>query len=187
MNLPSFSLFQFPGGEQPRQSQKAPEPARNPDSHFHRDIGPIGTFVRLIAGLLLIGLILYGQLVATRHFTPAAWALGLLGFPALAFACHWGWIRRHPAPFRDTGILSFLLSLVLPLAVYMTGWIVPALGFTSDATLLFIGFSLGLSALRGSAGCEFLALSNWLLHRRDQIACAAFTPLDAWEQRGSRL
>jgi hypothetical protein len=79
--------------------------------------------------------------------------------------------------------VSFLLSLALPLAVYVTGWIVPALGFLSDATILFIGFSLLLAALRGSAGGEFLALSNWLLGRRDQIACAVFTPIDAWEQQ----
>jgi hypothetical protein len=79
-------------------------------------------------------------------------------------------------PFRETGSVSFLVSLVLPLAVYVIGWVVPALGFASDATTLFIGFSLLLAALRGSGGCEFLALSNWLLHRHDQMACAVFTP-----------
>lgn len=147
---------------------------------FPHPIGPVGTTARLIVGLLLIGLIVYGQLVATKHFTPAAWALGLLGFPALVLAWHWWWIRRHPAPLRDTGILSFLLSLVLPLAVYMTGWIVPALGFTSDATLLFVGFSLLLSALRGSAGCEFLVLSNWLrrLHASGCLGAARVSPLE---------
>jgi hypothetical protein len=175
MKTSSFRLFQLPGGEPSHHSQRAPAPVR-------RDIGPIGTVARLVAGLLLIGLIVYGQLVATKHFTPAAWALGLLGFPALAFAGHGLRIRHNQAPFHETGPVSFLLSLALPLAVYVTGWIVPALGFLSDATMLFIGFSLLLAALRGSAGCEFLALSNWLLGRHDQIACAVFTPIDAWEQ-----
>jgi hypothetical protein len=87
MNVHSLRLFQFPSGEQPRHSQQAPEPARQ-GSHVRRDIGPLGTAARLLAGFLLIGLIVYGQLVATRHFTPAGWALGLLGFPALAFAWH---------------------------------------------------------------------------------------------------
>ena len=187
MNIHSLCLFQFPGGEQPGQSQKATGPAHHQGSHIRRDIGPIGTAARLLAGLLLIGLIVYGQLVATRHFTPTAWALGLLGFPALAFAWHWWRIRRNRAPFYETGLLSFLLSLALPLAVYLTGWYVPALGFTSDATILFIGFSLLLAALRGSAGCEFLALSNWLLRRHDQLACAVFTPIDIWEQRDPHL
>ncbi len=31
------------------------------------------------------------------------------------------------------------------------------------------------------------ALSNWLLRRYDQIACAVFTPIDSLEQRGPRL
>jgi hypothetical protein len=56
----------------------------------------------------------------------------------------------------------------------------------SDATLIFVGSSLVLAALRGSAGCEFLALSNWLLHRTDQIACAVFTPIDSLERLRSR-
>ena len=156
MNMHSLRLFLVPGGEQPRHSQRAPGSARNLGSHFRREIGPIGTAARLLSGSLLIGLIVYGQLVATKHFTPAAWALGLLGFPTLAFAWHWARIHRNRAPFRETGPLSLLLSLVLPLAVYVTGWAVPALGFTSDATILFIGFSVLLAALRGSAGCEFL-------------------------------
>lgn len=53
-------------------------------------------------------------------------------------------------------------------------------------TLIFVGSSLLLAALRGDAGCEFLALSNWLLRRSDQMACAVFTPIDSLEQRGSR-
>jgi hypothetical protein len=36
-----------------------------------------------------------------------------------------------------------------------------------------------LAALRGYAGCEMLALSNWLLRRYDQIACAVFMPIDS--------
>jgi hypothetical protein len=82
--------------------------------------------------------------------------------------------------------VSFVLSLVLPLAVYFTGWYVQPLWFTSDATLIFVGSSLVLAALRGSAGCEFLALSNWLLRRTDQIACAVFTAIDSLERLRSR-
>lgn len=84
-------------------------------------------------------------------------------------------------PFSDTSPLSFALSLVLPLTLYLTGWLVPPLWFTSDATLIFVGASLLLAALRGSAGCEFLALSNWLLRRSDQLACAVFTPINSLE------
>ena len=147
-----------------------------------RDIGPIGTVVRLLLGLLLVGLIVYGQLATSGHLAPVTWALGLLGFPTLVLVWHVGRIRRNPAPFSDTGPVSFVLSLVLPLAFYLMGWYVPVLWFTSDATLIFVGGSLLLAALRGSSGCEFLALSNWLLRRHDQIACAIFTPIDSLER-----
>ncbi len=154
-------------------------------SDHHRDVGPIGTAVRLGLGLLCVGLIVSGELLSRGHLTPAAWALGLIAFPSLVLAWHWWRIRRNPAAFHDTGPLSFALSLGLPLALYFIGWFVPAVGFTSDATIIFIGCSLLLAALRGSGGCEFLAVSNWLLGRSDQMACGVFTPIDDLEQRGS--
>jgi len=151
-------------------------------TRLHRDIGPIGTAARLVVGLLLVGLIVYGQLSSSRHLTPITWVLGLLGFPALVLAWHFWRIRCNPARFSDTSALSFVLSLALPVALYLTGWLVPPLWFTSDATLIFAGSSLLLAALRGEAGCEFLALSNWLLRRSDQMACAIFTPIDSLER-----
>jgi multidrug transporter EmrE-like cation transporter len=155
-----------------------------------RGIGPIGTTARLGIGLWLVGSVIHGQL--TTGFTPAThaiatWALGLIGFPALALAWH-GWhIRRHPARFVDTSLLSFALSVALPLALYFTWWYAPAFSITSDAVLLFVAGSMVFAALRGSAGCELLALSNWLLRRCDQIACALLTPIDSLEQRGHTL
>jgi hypothetical protein len=52
---------------------------------------------------------------------------------------------------------------------------------TSDAALIFYGASMWLAALRGYAGCEVLAASNWLLHRDDQVGCALFWPVDQLE------
>ena len=147
----------------------------------HRDIGPIGTAARLVVGLLITGLIVYGQLSSSGHLTPITCVLGLICFPALVLAWHFWRIRRNPARFSDTSALSLVLSLLLPVALYLTGWFVPPLWFTSDATLIFVGSSLLLAALRGDAGCEFLVLSNWLLRRSDQVACAIFTPIDSLE------
>jgi hypothetical protein len=114
--------------------------------------------------------------------TDVQWLLGLLGFPALVMFWHLGRIQRNPAPFDDTGPLSFVFSLFLPLAAYILGWLVKPLWFTSDATLIFVGSSLVLAGLRGSAGCELLVLSNWLLRRNDQIACAVFSPIDSLDR-----
>ena len=156
----------------------------------NRDIGPIGTMARLGIGLWLAGSVVYGQL-ATR-FVPAthsfaSWALGLIGFPALVLAWHWWRIRRNSARFQDTNPLIIALGVALPLALYFTWWYAPAFSVTSDAVLLFVGGSMVLAALRGYAGCELLSLSNWLLRRYDQIACAFFTPIDYLEQRGLTL
>lgn len=155
-----------------------------------RDIGPIGTIARLGIGLWLEGLVVSGQLVT--HFVPAthtfaSWVLGLIGFPALMLAWHWWRIRRNPARFQDTSPLIIALGVALPLALYFTWWYAPAFSVTSDAVLLFVGGSMVLAALRGYAGCELLSLSNWLLRRYDQIACAFFTPIDSLEQRGLTL
>lgn len=149
-----------------------------------KEIGPLGSVARFGLGLSLVGSVVYGQL-ATR-FAPAPWVLGVLGFSALALAWHWWRIHRHPAPFRDTSILSFVLSVALPLALYFTWWYAPAFSFASDAILIFVGLSLILAALRSYAGCEMLAFSNWLLHRRDQLACAIFTPIDSLERQSLR-
>lgn len=131
-----------------------------------------------------VGSVVGGQLAT--HLVPATWALGLIGFPALTLAWHWRRIRRNSAPFHEASPLSFVLSLALPLAVYFTWWYAPAVSVTSDATLLFVGGSLVLAALRADAGCALLALSNWLLRRNDQLACAVLTPLDLLEQRHMR-
>jgi multidrug transporter EmrE-like cation transporter len=152
-----------------------------------RGIGPISTMTRIVLGFWLVGSVIRGQLAT--GFTPvthatATWALGLIGFPALALAWHWWRIRRNPARFQDTSPLSFALSVALPLALYFTWWYAPTFSVTSDAVLLFVGGSVVLAALRGYAGCELLATSNWLLRRSDQIACAVFTPIDSLEQRG---
>jgi hypothetical protein len=153
IEYPSFLVTAFANRMKKSSPKAAESPTDNQATRPHRDIGPSGTAARLVVGLLLVGLIVYGQLSSSRHLTPTTWALGLIGFPAL----------------------------VLPVALYLTGWFVPPLWFTSDATLIFVGSSLLLAALRGDAGCEFLALSNWLLRRSDQMACAIFTPIDSLE------
>ncbi len=171
-----------PGGALPGSEQ-------NREKRNGKDIGPIGATARILVGLGLVGSVIHGQLsvhLAPATHAPATWALGLIGFPTLVLAWHWWRIRRHPAPFHGTSPLSFTLSVAPPLALYLTWWYAPAFSVTSDAVLIFVGLSMVLAALRGYAGCEILALSNWLLHRQDQIACAVFTPIDSLEQRSLR-
>jgi hypothetical protein len=39
-----------------------------------------------------------------------------------------------------------------------------------------------LAAVPGDAGCEVLAVCNWLQRRDDQVGCAVFWPIDQLEQ-----
>jgi hypothetical protein len=150
------------------------------DRRGSRMIGAIGTAARLLVGLALLGSVLQGELAG--RFRPAAWVLGLVGFPAVLLAWQW-WRARHGRPqLRATGPLGHGLNIAVFLALYLTPWYAPALRFTSDAALLFYGSSMLLAALRGYAGCEVLAVSNWLLRRDDQVGCVVFSPIDQLER-----
>lgn len=93
--------------------------------------------------------------------------------------------RHTAARFQATGPGGFALNAVIFLALYLTPFYAPALAFTSDAALIFYGSSMLLAAVRGYAGCEVLTISNWLLHRDDQVGCVVFAPIDHLEHRGS--
>jgi hypothetical protein len=126
----------------------------------------------------MVGSVVQGHLA--RGFHLSSWALGLVGLPALVLALQWLRARRTPTPLEATGPVSHALNLALFLALYL-------MEATSDAALIFYGTSMLLAALRGYAGCEVLAVSNWLLRRDDQVGCAVFWPVDHLECRASWL
>ncbi len=144
-----------------------------------RAIGVIGTLARLVVG---------GWLLAdvAAAFRWAEWyepVLGLVGFPALLMFGQWLRLRYTVAPLRATGPVGLLVNMAIFLALYLTPQYFPPLAFTSDAVLYFYGASMLLAAVRGYAGCEMLAVPNWLLRRDDQVGCFVFAPLDALEAR----
>jgi hypothetical protein len=53
----------------------------------------------------------------------------------------------------------------------------------SDAAMIFYGTTMLVAAGRGYAGCEVLAISNWVLRRDDQVGCLLFEPVDRAERR----
>jgi hypothetical protein len=52
--------------------------------------------------------------------------------------------------------------------------------------VIFVGTSMLLATARGYAGCEVLAISNWLLRRDDQLGCIVFALVDLAESRPGR-
>ena len=139
-----------------------------------RAIGPMGTAARVVVGCFIVGDVVYGHVTGT--FRPAPWILGLIGLPGLILVVQAMRAQRDPRPLDATGPLAQILNIMTFVALYLT----PA---TSDAALLFYGASMLLTAARGYAGCEVLAVSNWVLHRHDQIGCVLFAPVDGLERR----
>lgn len=181
-SYPPFRVTAFAG----RLSEPGPEasirPSNDQTTRPRRDIGPLGTATRLCLGCIMVGSVVYGQIMK-GPFHPLSWVMGLLAFPALSITWQYMRTRRHPARFAATGPVATLLNMTAFFALYFTFLYAPPIAFLSDAALLFYGLSMLLAALRGYGGCEVLTISNWLLKRDDQVGCLVFSPIDAAERK----
>ncbi len=154
-----------------------------------RQIGPIGTAARIVLGILLLAFGALGARIVLVHGVPrlefdaAALVVGLLGFPAVIVAFQWVRARRVRSRLMETGPLATMLNVVVTLGlVIVIIYFVPAVSFIGAGALVFYGASMLLAAFRGYAGCEVFAVSNWLLHRDDQLGCLWLSPVDLLEQ-----
>lgn len=153
-----------------------------------RQIGPIGTAARVvIGGLMLVFGANGGKFEYIHgHWQPslntAALVIGLLGFPAVLITWQWMRLRRDQSRLEATGALATAINII-GFALLIAISFVPAISYVGYAAFVFYGASMLLAAIRGYAGCEVLAVSNWLLHRDDQIGCLVLSPLDQLERR----
>ena len=136
-----------------------------------RGIGLVGTLARIAVGFAFLYL-------ALTEFGNPKWdlewysaPLGLLVFPAVLFVFQAVRLRFTSDRLNATGALGFVLNLCV-------GAVLFSFDYTRDAALLFYGASMLLAAARGYAGCEVLAITNWILRRDDQVGCIVFSPLD---------
>lgn len=149
-----------------------------------RRIGPIGTAARVVLGVPLLTFgVLGGRLSVAggqvrTGFSPLSVALGLVALPAVLLAWQWLRSRRAPTRLQATGPLATTLNMLVFFALLLTPLYAPPLSFTSDAAAVFYGASMLIAAMRGYAGCEVLAVSNWLLRRDDQVGCMVLSPID---------
>ena len=120
------------------------------------------------------------------HWQPslnwAALAIGLLGFPAVLITWQWMRLRRDQTRLEATGPVATAINII-GFAILIAISFVPAISYVGYAAFVFYGASMLLAAISGYAGCEVLAVSNWLLHRDDQIGCLVLSPLDQLEHR----
>ena len=106
--------------------------------------------------------------------------IGLIILPAIFLAWQWAPARRDPSKLRSHGPIASTINIFL--FFYFVFWAPSSISFMSDAVLIFYGLSMLIAAIRGYAGCESLAISNWLLKRDDQLGCLFFSPIDFIER-----
>jgi hypothetical protein len=145
-----------------------------------RRIGIIGTSARMIIGTWLVGSILYGYVVR-GPFRLLPWIIGLVILPAIFLTWQWARARHNPAKLKATGPIASTINVVI--FFYFLLWAPSSISFLANAVLIFYGVSMWLAAIRGYAGCEALAISNWLLKRDDQLGCLFFSPIDYAERK----
>lgn len=155
-----------------------------------RRIGPIGTSARVVIGVLLFVFgAVGGKLVVVfigGHLhvglNVAALILGIVVFPAVLLVWQWIRLRRDPSRLEATGAVATGVNIIA-FAILIGISFVPAISYLGFAAFVFYGASMLLAAARGYSGCEVLAVTNWLLHRDDQIGCLVLSPIDDWERR----
>lgn len=147
----------------------------------HRAIGLAGTAARTIVGGALSGAVVWGH--ARSGVDPWAWLIGLGAFPALTIV--WQRWRAGHNPDRLvwlTGPAGHMATFAVFMALYFTWWYAEPISVLSDAAMIFYGTTMLVAAVRGYAGCEVLAISNWVLRRDDQVGCLLFEPIDRIER-----
>jgi hypothetical protein len=152
-----------------------------------REIGPIGTVGRVVAGALALGIPIALEgigwwdapaLIAAPLVATAAARLIALLFDHIAPDA----LSSHHAICSPAGCV---LIGVLFAGASAVGAASPAHG---DVVVWgFLGASMLLAAARGDGGCEVLAFPNAISGRRDRIGCILFTPIDTAEARHLRV
>jgi hypothetical protein len=135
-----------------------------------RQIGPIGSAVRVVLGLALLVLAVF------RRVEPYEILLGLVVFPTVMVVIGLVGQRLLGHSVRFTSSAGIALNCGVIILLFATP-------YTTGAAALFYGVSLIVAAARGAPHCEATVLSNLILGHDDQIGCPTLTPIDSFESR----
>jgi hypothetical protein len=153
-------------------------PATYPSVVRSRAIGQIGTIARVVLGIALLALAIVGLPPIGRLLDWWQILIGLAALPAMAALVQLARLTFKPQQLRATGPLATGVNCAVLTALLV-------ISPTRDATMVFLGAALLVAAFRGYAGCETLAVSNWLLGRNDQVGCLLLSPIDRLESARS--
>ena len=135
---------------------------------------PVGRVLRLVLGVLLV--VEGGRPLVGNDLALVAMTVGVvLGEFLFYAAVHLVILRLASSINRWAGALLAVTPVFL---VFVLSDAPGRLG-----TLLFVGISLLLTALRNDAGCEVMTLPGIVLGRRTHLVCVAFSPLDWVEEK----
>ena len=140
------------------------------ETNTPRQIGPVGTLARVCVGT---GLLIFGLTASPTVFELL---VGFVVLPAAEMLVLYAIRPQGSEPVHLYGVLGYAANFGTA-GLLLAVWTTPA--------TLFYGASVLLAVVKGYAGCEIFALSNFLRRRDDQLACAVFSPLDAIESRAS--
>jgi hypothetical protein len=151
-----------------------------------RQIGPIGTGSRAVAGLIAIALPIALSGIGWWDLGAALIALPLITL-AVSELVTAGYRRYAPGALaRRHSICSGPACVLVAVVVGAAIALAVATPVSEVAIWSFLGVSMLVAALRGYAGCEVLAIPNAVTGRRDRIGCMLFTPIDTAEARGKQ-
>ena len=140
-----------------------------------RGIGPVGTALRAVVGLVLV-YVAGGASGLEWHGEWYDAVGGLFALPALTVAVGLAARRYASGPLRLTGPLAIAVNCGVIVALVVNP-------YTGGTATLFYAATLLVGAWRGEAGCEGTVISNWILRRDDQVGCPIFSPIDEAEAR----
>jgi hypothetical protein len=116
--------------------------------------------------------------VTSISLLPGYWDdlfIGIIALPLAMVVVQLTWNQIKNGPIKATGRMGFIINIIGTIFLFYTP--------LHHAMWFYLGFSLLVAAVRGYAGCEVMAISNWVTGRNDQVGCVIFSPLDAIEKK----
>ncbi len=140
-----------------------------------RTAKPVGRILRLLMGTALTVHVAAGHMISegtTLNLQVAGTVLGLLMF----------YVVVQLAISRFVPSINAWLGAVLAVTpVFLVFGLAGPAG--QLGSLLYIGVSLVLTAIRADGGCEVMTIPGMLMGRRTHLVCIVFSPLDWIEDR----